>query len=343
MLLSVIIYAASHIIHYTTDSLVKADVVIGDFKASFVDLDHHSKKKLANKRDIKGIYENHGVDLYDVEIQQPLGDLYGLDRIDARKGYDKLYTYPKEAGEGVTVFIVDTGVQVEHLEFENRARWGIDTTGEGMMDKIGHGTHVAGIVASKTYGAAKKAEIVSVKVISKIADPIEYVIKGLEWVANEVQSKKLKAVVNMSLGSEYSKVFNEAVAAVVKLGIPVIAAAGNAQKDACGYSPASEESAITVGATDRSDTKAFMSNWGPCIDIHAPGIAIVSTWKGPTNTKVVGNSGTSMAAPFVTAVAALHLSQGKKNIKELILKNATPNVLKLKPNTNTINLFLYNK
>ena len=297
------IYGAQHIVQYYGNAVGTFDVEIGGFKADFMDLTAQEMKKLKKNAKVKRVKENGHVEAYGIfggnggiEIEDTLQ--WNLDRIDVRKGYDKKYTYPDNGGEGITVYVVDTGTTVDHIEFENRASWGYDFTGEGQFDAVGHGTHVAGIVAGKTFGVAKKATIIAVKTLTYKGGNEETVIKGLEWVVNHYKARKTKALVNLSLGSEFSQTMNDAVDAVIGAGIPVIAAAGNSQKDACGYSPASLPSAITVAATDRQDIKAAFSNWGTCIDINAPGLAITSAWKGAGN-KINALSGTSMAAPHV--------------------------------------------
>ena len=147
------------------------------------------------------------------------------------------------------------------------------------------GTHVSATIAGKTFGVAKLAKIIAVKTFTQRGGSEETVIKGLEWVVNDFKSRKTKAIINMSLGGKFSQVLNDAVDAVVQSGIPVIVAAGNSKVDACTFSPASLKSVVTVGAVDKLDRKASFSNYGPCIDIHAPGVGIKSAWRGNGDAK----------------------------------------------------------
>lgn len=184
------------------------------------------------------------------------------------------------------------------------------------------GTHVAGTIAGKTYGVAKKAFIKAVKVLrSNGSGTMSDVVAGVEWVAKDHKKrvdeeaakfeaatggketpapapKKVKSVANMSLGGGKSRALDLAVNAVVSAGVHFAVAAGNDNRDACNYSPAAAEKAITVGATTIEDSRAWFSNWGKCVDIFGPGHQILSSWIGSTNaTNTI--SGTSMASPHV--------------------------------------------
>lgn len=232
------------------------------------------------------------------------------------------YTYPASAGTGVNVYIIDTGIFVDHEEFEGRAKWGVTIPQFDMdIDGNGHGTHCAGIVGSKTYGVAKNATLIAVKVLrtngfGSNAD----VIKGVEWVLNQhrVYGKRgQRSVINMSLGGGKSLALERAVDATVEAGVHFAVAAGNDATDACEYSPAGSERAITVGASTIRDGVAYFSNHGACVDIFAPGLDITSTWIG-SKAAVNTISGTSMASPHVAGVAALYLG----------VKDYTPNELK---------------
>ena len=248
---------------------------------------------------------------------------WGLARICQRNFTDSsTYTYNDNDGEGVTTYVIDTGVMIEHNEFKGRAKWGI-TIPDNDEDKDGngHGTHVAGIIAGKTYGVAKKANIVAVKVLrSNGSGSMSDVLKGIEWVVKEhAKNKKGRHVANLSLGGGYSQIMNKMVDAAVAAGIHFVVAAGNENDDACFTSPASARNVVTVGASDVHDVRAAFSNWGRCVNIFAPGHQIVSAWNtDPSATMIL--SGTSMASPFVAGVVTSLLSREKTSLspKEML-------------------------
>lgn len=185
-------------------------------------------------------------------------------------------------------------------------------TDDGTNDGNGHGTHVAGTIGSKTYGLAKKVNIIAVKVLnSQGSGTTSGVIAGIDWAASEVKRKnpsgKRKSVANMSLGGGASTALDKSVAAATIAGLVFAVAAGNSAGDACNLSPARVSEAITVAASDINDNLASFSEKGVCVDIVAPGVNILSTWNnGKTNTI----SGTSMATPHVAGVVALALAEG---------------------------------
>lgn len=273
---------------------------------------------------------------------------WGLSRISHRdmpKDGDRSYEYPVSAGEGVDVYIIDTGINIKHRDFGGRARWGktIPLDDED-IDGNGHGTHCAGIIGSSTYGLAKNATLIAVKVLSTSgfgsnAD----VIKGVEWVTREHQRRVGKAklrgtklprsVANMSLGGGRSLTLEDAVDRAVEAGVHFSVAAGNDSEDACGCSPAAAKRPITVGASTIEDAMAFFSNHGSCVDIFAPGLDITSTWTGSSDA-LNTISGTSMASPHVAGVLALYLGERSyetDTLKELLLKDAAAGKLSLIP------------
>ncbi|MUH45588.1 MAG: S8 family serine peptidase [Actinobacteria bacterium] len=235
---------------------------------------------------------------------------WGLDRIDQlTSALNQLFT-PAGSGIGVTAYIVDTGLYAAHSEFTGRVGTGRNFTvspdDANTADCHGHGTHVAGTVAGTTYGVAKLATIIPVKVLDCYGSgSTSGVIAGLDWViANHAAG--VPAALNMSLGGGYSAAMNLAVANVVADGVTVAVAAGNETQDACNVSPASEPTAITVGATTSGDAIAYFSNYGSCVDILAPGYGITSA--GITSTTSTATmSGTSMASPHVAGAAAVYL------------------------------------
>ncbi|XP_038071279.1 aqualysin-1-like [Patiria miniata] len=237
---------------------------------------------------------------------QALGS-WGLDRVNQRDlPLDDSYT-PSADGSGVSVYIVDTGVVPTHVDFNGRATAAYDAIGGDGIDCNGHGTHCAGTVGSDTYGIAKNADLYGVRVLSCLGSgSFSGIIDGMDWVATNA---RFPAVASMSLGGGASLSVDLAVRNLVTAGVTVSVASGNSNDDACDYSPARARDAISVGATDISDSRASFSNYGACVDIFAPGVDITSTWTGRSNTATSTISGTSMACPHVSGVAALLLGQ----------------------------------
>ncbi|KAJ9051002.1 proteinase B [Entomophthora muscae] len=238
------------------------------------------------------------------------------------------YDHEPSAGEGVDVYVVDSGISTGVLDFEERANWGVNFVTDDEFDVNDHGTHVAGIVGSKTYGVAKKSTMIAVKV-GDGKDPVlkSSLIAGVDWA---VKDKKVGrgCVINISLALSLSKVLNRAAGNGVDLGCVVVAAAGNSNKDACNFSPASELKVITVGATDIKDVRADFSNWGKCVTLFAPGVDILSTTFYGFDHR--SESGTSMAAPHVAGLAAIVLSKNKNytpaDVLKEIIEHATKHV-----------------
>ncbi|KAI9803262.1 MAG: hypothetical protein M1825_002053 [Sarcosagium campestre] len=270
---------------------------------------------------------------------------WGLARISHRKGLSfgtfNKYLYTADAGEGVDVYVIDTGTNVDHVDFEGRASWGktIPTDDED-KDGNGHGTHCSGTVGGKKFGVAKKANIYAVKVLkSNGSGTMSDVVKGVEWAAvshaTKVEaSRKGKgkkgfkgSAANMSLGGGKSVVLDKAVNAAVAAGIHFAVAAGNDNADSCSYSPAAAENAVTVGASTLADERAYFSNYGKCNDIFAPGLNIQSTWIG-SKYAVNTISGTSMASPHIAGLLAYFLSLQPSKDSAYAVAEITPAQLK---------------
>ncbi|GGV48002.1 hypothetical protein GCM10010277_40960 [Streptomyces longisporoflavus] len=235
---------------------------------------------------------------------------WGLDRIDQTSlPLSGTYTYPDTAGSGVTAYVIDTGVRITHSEISGRAVNGYDAVDRDntAQDGNGHGTHVATTIAGKTYGVAKKAKIVAVRVLDNNGSGTTAgVIAGIDWVTSN-HAAGAPAVANMSLGGGASTSLDNAVKNSIADGVSYAVAAGNEGVNASSSSPARVPAAITVGATSNTDAKASWSNYGSILDIFAPGVSIKAGWHtGDTATNTI--SGTSMATPHVAGAAAVYLA-----------------------------------
>jgi uncharacterized protein (TIGR03437 family) len=276
------------------------------------------------------------------------GATWGLDRIDQRNlPLSGSYTYNVN-GSGVHAYIVDTGILTTHSDLGGRASVGFDAIGDGRngIDCNGHGTHVSGTVGGNTYGVAKGVSLVAVRVLDCSGSGTNSgVIAGVNWVATNAIKP---AVANMSLGGGVSQALDDAVTGAVNAGVTFCVAAGNGDQfgnpqDACTTSPARAPAAITVSATDSTDTKASWANYGTCVDIFAPGVSITSDWYSST-TATNTISGTSMATPHTAGVAALYLSSNTTAtpaaVASALINNSTANVV-ISPGTGSPNRLLY--
>lgn len=277
---------------------------------------------------------------------------WGLARISSKEdnipvpytfNYDDLHS-----GQNTTVYVIDTGIRLDHEEFEGRAKFGtVVIDEEDEADGHGHGTHCAGIIAGKTYGVAKNANVVAVKVFDKTGKGMtSNTIKGINWAMEDAEKNSRRAIFSMSLGGKANEAMNRAVSCAFDSGILVIAAAGNENQNACNVSPASSENVITVGSIDVQNKKSWFSNWGKCVNILAPGSSILSA--GIRNiTDATIKSGTSMACPHVAGVAAsvwsqfpeLSISELKDKVIDMALKDKTTG---WDNNEATVNLLLNN-
>ncbi|RFU30604.1 hypothetical protein B7463_g5746, partial [Scytalidium lignicola] len=313
--------------------------IAGNFLGYSGHFDDSVIEKVRNHPDVDYIERDsvvHTLDSGETEKNAP----WGLARISHRESLSfanfNKYLYAADAGEGVDVYVIDTGTNTEHVDFEGRAHWGktipVNDVDE---DGNGHGTHCSGTVAGKKYGVAKKANVYAVKVLkSNGSGTMADVVKGVEWAATSHIEKAKKgkkgfkgSAANMSLGGGKSPALDRAVNGAVTAGIHFAVAAGNDNADSCNYSPAAAELAVTVGASAIDDSRAYFSNYGKCNDIFAPGLNIQSTWIG-SKYAINTISGTSMASPHIAGLLAYYLSLQPAQDSEFAVEELTPKKLK---------------
>ena len=304
-----------------------------------VRLDAASAARLAADPRVVSVRENGIVRVATDQLNPP----WGLDRIDQRYlPLNATYSYDTTAST-VHAYILDTGIRTTHNEFGGRASVGYDAIGDGRngQDCNGHGTHVAGTVGGSTYGVAKAVQLVAVRVLNCSGSGTwAQVISGVNWVTTHAVKP---AVVNMSLGGFGDATADQAIRNSIASGVTYAIAAGNANNDACYYSPARVTEAITVGALSSYDYRAWFSNYGTCLDLFAPGMAVASAWN-TTDTATNTISGTSMASPHVAGAAALYLaanpSAAPASVRNALVAAATTGVV-TDPGTGSPNLVLY--
>ena len=283
------------------------------------------------------VEEDGAVSATDTQFDAP----WGLDRIGQRDlPLNGAFTFTA-TGSGVNVYVIDSGIRATHQEFGGRASRVFDAFGGDGDDGNGHGTHVAGTIGGSTYGVAKDVQLFGVRVLDEQGDgTISGVVAGVDWVtANHAKP----AVANMSLGGAASRTLDTAVRNSVAAGVTYVVSAGNDNVNAANASPARVAEAITVGATDIRDNRAWFSNYGSALDVFAPGVNIISTWIG-SDTATATLSGTSMAAPHVAGAAALFL-QGDPQaspaaVSEAITSSATTGKV-VRPGTGSPNRLLF--
>ncbi|RYP85996.1 hypothetical protein DL769_000859 [Monosporascus sp. CRB-8-3] len=321
----------------------KATFALGSFRGFKLSAADEQIAAIAKLADIAYIEPDQKVRISALKTQR--NATWGLARLSSREPGAADYVYDGSAGEGTYAYVIDTGIYAEHPDFEGRASFGATFVDEeDESDRNGHGTHVAGTIGSATYGVAKKTELIDVKVLGgEGAGTLSTTIEGLEWAVNDAISKGRigKSVVNMSVGGlRIGNSMNEAAAAAVAAGLFLSVASGNSGLPDILFTPASEPTVCTVGATDDTDTEAEWSNYGGLVDVLAPGVNITSTW---IDGGVEVLSGTSMAAPHVAGLAAYLLAlEGERDpiaLCERIQELATKDVVKNARSSNAILAF----
>jgi len=289
-------------------------------------------RALSNNPRVAYVEEDGVVQAEGLQFSAP----WNLSRVDQRSGYDPYYFYnsaPNGAGNGVNVYVIDTGIRTTHQEFGGRASVVFDAFGSNGQDCNNHGTYVAGTVGGSTYGVAKGVSLKAVRVLDcNGSGQYSGVIAGVDWVtAHRINP----AVANMSLGCQGTfpcivQSVDDAVANSVASGVTYTVAAGNNSVDAAFVTPARANGVITVGATDISDTRASFSNFGPALEVFAPGVSILSSI-ATSNTATAFFNGTSMAAPHAAGFAAIYLGTfpgaSPATVSSALINSATFNVV----------------
>uniref|UniRef100_A0A4E9DPK5 Cuticle-degrading protease n=1 Tax=Gibberella zeae TaxID=5518 RepID=A0A4E9DPK5_GIBZA len=323
---------------------VKPDMVfdnLGGFSASLTARD---VEDLRNNPNVAYIEQDSVARISATQKQPP----WGLARVSSKTTGATRYIYDDSAGKGTCAYVLDTGIDTTHPDFEGRAEFIATYVDDIWVDDHGHGTHCAGTIGSKTYGVAKKTKLYGIKLFNSTGEGVaSSIIAGMDLVLRDAPKRDCSkgVVVSMSFGEIPSKGINDAAKALVNAGFFAAAAAGNGDDngrpvDASGFSPASEPSICTIGATTKDDTVATFSNYGKVVDLYAPGVAVLSTWPGGITRSI---SGTSMATPHVAGVAAYFLGLGKSaaGLCEYLQSIALKDVIKGVP-SGTKNLLLQN-
>jgi len=335
---------------------------IDGFKGYHGKFDETTLKIIRESSEVFTIERDQKIKINNLNVQTNAP--WNLSRISRRQFIEneinkEKYLYQHSSGQNVTVYVVDTGINIHHVEFSGRAKWGGTFSDEIENEDLnGHGTHVAGIIGGTIYGVAKKVNLVAVKVINKNGEgSLSGLIQGIEFSIKDHDNRKkantsvypVRSIINFSLGGPLSVVLNRAVDTAVRYGMNIVTAAGNEKSDACNTSPASSDNVITVASTNNNDEMSDFSNIGNCVNVFAPGDMIESAWIGSTNNLINTLSGTSMACPHVSGVVALLLDTEKyanytpEKVISLIENLSTKNIIKKIPisNTTTPNRFIY--
>lgn len=223
-----------------------------------------------------------------------------------RNNPTRTYIYDSTAGRGTFVYILDGGIQFDHVDFGGRVVLGYNALSKfPFRDVTGHGTITAGLVGSNTYGVAKKCTMVAIKV-SQLSALSTVIVDGIEWAINDIRShrREAKAVLLLSMNGPRSLVLDTVVEEAYRHGITLVVSAGNQGMNARDFSPGRPQGAIMVGSTDNRRRRAHFSNYGPNVDIFAPGLDIQSTYIGPSRQETKVESGTSSSAAIVAGLLA---------------------------------------
>jgi thermitase len=276
-----------------------------------------TRKDLAGNSAVESVDYDYVRQLSYIPNDPRFGSQWGLKKANFPKAWDK------KRGSGVKIAVIDTGIAIKHVELRRKIAAQRDFVGKDRWanDKVGHGTHVSGILAARTgnkwgiAGGCPRCNLVVAKALGRYGGTDSRVARAIVWAA-----KKKPKVMNMSLGGPgYSGTLKKAVNFAQNRGVVVVAAAGNEGTNKPSY-PAAYSGVMAVAATNGADRRPKWSNRGKWVDIAAPGTNILSTVPGGYKKY----SGTSMASPHVAALAALLADKGygPKKIKERIFRSA---------------------
>jgi subtilisin family serine protease len=251
---------------------------------------------------------------------------WGIDRIDqVNLPLSNSYTYTA-TGAGVHAYIIDTGVDPSHPNFGGRATADFNSAGGQITDCNGHGTHVAGTIGSTSYGVAKSTRLHGVKWLNCAGSgTTSGAVSAVNWVtANKISP----AVANTSWNATYSASLATALTNMMNSGVFLATSAGNTGGNSCDRLPRNLTASLVVAATTSTDARASYSSIGTCVDLYAPGSAIISTIPGGGTASY---NGTSMATPHAAGIAALY-KQGNPGASQAtvhawIVNNASVNVV----------------
>ena len=279
-----------------------------------------------------------------------------LDRISKRTiksdgefPYSKNGSCHKNKNVIIHTYVVDTGIDITHSEFQGRAVWLKNFAGDNKdTDCNNHGTHCAGLIGSRSYGVCKDSNLYAVKVLNcEGSGSYSGILSGLDFVYKRHllefnKDNRIRSVLSMSLGGGFSRAINRAVESLIKSDSMFVAvASGNENSDACNTSPASANGVFTVNAMDQYDNRAYFSNYGSCTDIYSPGVDILSTIP---NEQTAVYSGTSMATPNLVGVMNHYIDMypdlNMRGLKEKMMNDATKNTIRGNPKQ-TKNLLVY--
>ncbi|KAI0007489.1 subtilisin-like protein [Xylariaceae sp. FL0662B] len=306
------IHAASRLVSKGKKGVVKTFQVHG-FNAYHVECDAATLQTIRKTPAVDYVAQDQKVTVQ-AALGQPIArqtpNTWGLGRISHRQ--PGISVYVDQSAPRTRAYILDTGIRVTHKEFSGRAIWGKNfIQGSQDVDDNGHGTHTAGTVGGNTVGVDNSTTLIAVKVLdANSTGSWSGLISGIQWAVNDAQQQGsiARSVINMSIGGPKYQALNDCIKNAVAAGMTIVTAASNYGADACTYSPASAPEAITVAATDETDTRPDWSNWGTCVDIFAPGNNIYSAWKD-SDSAYLTLSGTSMASPHVAGLTTYLMSR----------------------------------